>query len=107
MKQLAQYVNAIVNPGHEPAPSSHLVEKTSWEDQGFEVTKEIKLHSFADGVVIRCTIEQDNFPSELACAECWITYEVVSNGSGGAINPSRKVFENECRQAFWLSYYAS
>lgn len=81
---------------------------SSWQDQGFEVSKEVTDYRFENGVVVRRTVEQDDFPSEAACAEVWITYEVVSNGNiAAAVTPARKVFENACRESFWLSYHTA
>lgn len=107
MKSLSTYVAVIHRRTGPLAISGETVEESRWRDQGFEVRKEVATYRFDNGAVIRRTVEQDDFPSEAACAECWITYEVLSNGAAGvAIEPTRKVFENACREAFWLAYYA-
>lgn len=106
MDTLYTYVAAIHGRPGTPLASAHAVEKSSWHDQGFEVTREVTDYRFENAVLIRRTIEQDHFPGALACAECWITYEVIAaeNRIGG-IQPMRKVFENACRESFWLAYH--
>lgn len=105
---LAAYVGAI---HRQPSPhtlADESVERTSWLDQGIEVRQEVAVYRFADGAVIRRTVEQDSFPSDLACTECWITYEVLAHGdSGSPIHPVRQVFENACRESFWLAYHTT
>ncbi|RZI42681.1 hypothetical protein EGT07_11830 [Herbaspirillum sp. HC18] len=108
MENLSTYVAAMHRRASPLAISDTTTEKSSWEDQGFEVSKEVTDYRFENGVVIRRTVEQDNFPSEAACAEMWIIYEVLSKGIvEGDISPARKVFENACREAFWLSYHTA
>jgi len=106
MENLSIYIAAIHHRASPFAISDMTTTKSSWQDQGFEVSKEVTDYRFENGVVIRRTVEQDNFPSEAACAEIWIIYEVISKGSvEGNISPARQVFENACREAFWLSYH--
>ena len=108
MQSLSTYVAAIRRKASQPAISHSSTEKSSWDDQGFVVSKEVTNYHFANGVVIRHSVEQDNFPSEVVCAECWITYEVISKGLASAdITPARKVFENSCRESFWLAYHTA
>lgn len=108
MQRLSTYVAAIHRQASPLAISHSTVERATWDDQGFVVTKEVTDYHFANGVVVRRTVEQDSFPSEVACAECWITYEVTSTGYVGAgITPMKKVFENTCREAFWLAYHSA
>lgn len=108
MEKLSTYVAAIHQQASPLSISGKTVEKSSWQDQGFEVSKEITDYHFDNGAVIRRTVEQDNFPNEAACVECWITYEVISSGDTVAgINPPRKIFENACREAFWLAYHTT
>src|SRR5690242_7153009 len=105
MENLATYVAAIHHRSSPLTISDTTVERSSWMDRGFEVCKEVTSYHFDNGAVIRRTVEQDNFPSEAACAECWITYEVIATGNTVAgINQARKVFENACRESFWLAY---
>jgi hypothetical protein len=107
-EKLCAYVAAIHCRQSPVAISGRTVEKSSWDDQGFVVSKEVIDYQFENGVVIRRTVEQDNFPGEMACAECWITYEVRSTGpSPNGISPARKVFENACRESFWLAYHTA
>ncbi|TDR73872.1 hypothetical protein [Paludibacterium purpuratum] len=97
---LAHYVKAIVEDGIEH--SWQQVER--WQDQGFEVERAVAEYRFADGATIRRTVERDQFPSELACAECWISYEVLTHGAA-QVAPAHKTFGNTCREAFWLRYH--
>ena len=48
-----------------------------------------------------------DFPAALACAECWITYEVLASAPENPIHPARQVFENACRESFWLAYHSA
>jgi hypothetical protein len=103
--QLATYVCAIHH--HPSSVSVQHAESTqeSWMDQGFQVNTTISLYHFDNGAIIRREIEQDTFPSEQACAECWITYEVLAPGNQGPIVPICKRFGNACRESFWLNYH--
>lgn len=106
--KLSSYVAAIHRRPGSPAIAARSTAASCWQDQGFEVSKQVTDYRFENGVVVRRTVEQDDFPSEAACAEVWITYEVISNGNIAAdITPARKVFENACREAFWLSYHTA
>jgi hypothetical protein len=108
MERLSTYVAAIHRQASPITISDETVEKSSWQDQGFDVSKEVTEYRFDNGVVIRRTVEEDNVPSEAACSEVWITYEVISTGHLVAdISPSRQVFENACRESFWLKYHTS
>ncbi|MBV8045860.1 MAG: hypothetical protein JO171_01800 [Paludibacterium sp.] len=97
---LVHYARAIL-----AGEIAHCDKKTeAWRDQGFDVERETASYRFDDGVVIRRTVERDRFPSELACAECWITYEVLTQGAETVI-PANKTFGNACRETFWLRYH--
>ena len=69
--------------------------------------REVATWQFADGAVIRRTVEEDDFPAALACAECWITYEVLASAPENPIHPACQVFENVCRESFWLAYHSA
>jgi hypothetical protein len=107
METLSPYVAAILKQSSlRTIADETVVERLSWIDQGFEVTKEVTRYVFNDGAVIERTLEQDGFPSELACAECWITYRVIAGSHDGSeIQPASKTFDNACREAFWLAYH--
>lgn len=107
LEKLSTYVAAILrHPGPLAVASETVVEKTSWMDQGFEVCREVIRYHFDHGAIIERTVERDAFPSEAACAECWITYEVITSGNAGTpIEPARKTFDNACRESFWLAYH--
>lgn len=106
MKRLVSYVSAIHRLSSPVAVVRQATATECWPDQGFEVSKTVTTYCFDNDVVIRQTIEQDTFPSDLACAECWINYEVITHGGlDGQVSPSRQVFANACRESFWLSYH--
>jgi hypothetical protein len=108
MGKLATYVAAILRRPSSIAISKKEIASSSWRDQGFEVSKETTHYHFDNGVVVRRTVEQDNFPSEAACAECWISYEVVGDGNRGVnVTPVRIVFNSTCRESFWLKYHST
>ena len=106
MDKLATYVSAIHGEPSAVAIVDHKVTQDSWLDQGFKVDRVETVYSFDNGVVIRHVVEQDQFPSDLACAECWISYEVIRQGSGNLVSPSKKSFDNACRETFWLKYHS-
>ena len=106
MDKLSTYISAI----HELTSPVAIVRRESeadrWLDQDFEVTKTITTYWFDNGVVIRKSVERDTFPSELACSECWINFEVIAQSELlESISPRCKTFENSCRESFWLAYY--
>ena len=106
MNRLSTYVGVI----HEMAGPVVIVRQESaedgWLDQGFVVKKTTTTYWFDNGVAIRKTVEEDSFPSALACSECWIDYEVIAqNESSESISPHRKTFESRCRESFWLAYH--
>lgn len=106
MNKLSTYISAIHQLSTPAAILRQECETDSWLDQGFEVEKLTTTYWFDNGVVIRKTVEKDSFPSELACSECWINYEVIAEGElSEAISPRRKVFANTCRESFWLTYH--
>ncbi|HEY8099218.1 MAG TPA: hypothetical protein VIF82_00545 [Burkholderiaceae bacterium] len=108
MNDLASYASAILQEANRASILRRETTNENWWDQGFEVHKEQTTYWFADGTVIRRTVEQDTFPDDLACAESWITYEVVQNGTPhAAIEPMRKTFDNSCREAFWMRFHTS
>lgn len=107
MQQLASYASAI----HQHSSPVRIVQQTSeherWIDQGFEVSRERTVYVFDNGVVISREVEQDQFPSELACAECWISYCVLDDAGLPHIQPQQKSFANACRESFWLAYHTA
>ncbi|SDH99293.1 hypothetical protein [Paraburkholderia phenazinium] len=107
MDKLVTYVSAIHGHVSPVAILKQTVQRDSWSDQGFDVQKEETRYTFDNGVVIRRVVEQDQFPTELVCAECWISYEVIEQPSGSRVSPAKKNFDNACREAFWLKYYAA
>jgi len=106
MDKLITYVNAIHDLPSQVSIIGQTIETESWLDQGFEVKKEQTEYVFNNGVVIRRLIEQDQFPAELACAECFIRYEVVSSAPSLSVRPARKNFNNTCRESFWMKYHS-
>lgn len=105
-ESLAIYVGAVLGRTGPRVIVGRSAEKACWQDQGFDVREDVETYHFDNGVILRRTVEQDDFPAELACAECWITYEVLSHGTTGIeVSPARKVFDNACREGFWLAYH--
>ncbi|CQR42304.1 conserved hypothetical protein [Thiomonas sp. CB3] len=108
MNQLAFYVAAILGQAAPVRIAHSSVETSCWEDQGFQVCREVTTYHFANGVVIRRTVERDNFPQHAGgCGETWVSDEVLATGQLGGVEPSRKVFENACREAFWAAYHVA
>ena len=108
MSHLVEYINAM-----HGAPSAATIIDTqsdlqSWLDQGYEVTRQEITCTFENSVVIRRLLEQDQFPADLACAECWISYEVLQQPSSTTpITPTRISFDNACREQFWRRYFST
>lgn len=104
MQHLSNYVAAVLG---KPAMVTIVRQESAeerWPDQGFMVTRRSTTFWFNNGVVLRRVIEQDDFPSDLACAECWIDYQLVS-AADLDVQPARKSFDNTCRESFWLAYH--
>jgi hypothetical protein len=105
MNNLFTYVSAIHHLSSAVSIVREEVKTENWLDQNFEVTKTVAIYWFDNGVIISQTVEKDSFPSDLACAESWIIYEVLAEDNlPSRITPSRQVFENTCRESFWLTY---
>lgn len=101
MHTLFTYIKAI----HNQPTSAIIVDKSAKTnnhiEDGFEICEQEKTYYFHDGVIIRYLSEQDNAPSELVCAECWISYEVL-DAQQLPIKPLRKNFHNHCQESFWM-----
>lgn len=85
MHRLSTYVGAILGQAGAVRIVSREQREECWQDQGFSVSKQTWLYGFDNGVLIRRTVEQDDFPCGQACAECWICYEVLSPGKPSAM----------------------
>lgn len=105
MQTLATYVDALLNGNGAVSVVHSETQREQWEDQGFDVSREVTTSRFANGVVIRRAVEQDSFPSGLACAECWIEYTVLATGAAGTVEPACKRFDSTCREAYWLAWH--
>ena len=104
MEHLSRYVAAALG---KPSAATLLRQESteeSWPDQGFTVTRRSCTYWFENGVVLQRVVEQDDFPAELACAECWIDYLIVA-AAGIDVQPAQKSFDNACRESFWLAYH--
>lgn len=99
---LSRYVAAISGRPSGSLITARRHNSTSWQEDDGTVRRDTDTYTFSDGVVIACTVELDSFEDEAACAECWITYEVLSNGVL-PVAPSRKTFANTCRVDRWLA----
>ena len=101
MNQLITYIKAI---HQRPAPTTitrQQHERYSEQDEsGTLIRHQQTTYWFANGVVISRQTEQDDAPSEQVCAECWISYQVIT--SPIPVTPPRKLFHNPCQEAFWL-----
>lgn len=107
-ESLASYVKAIHAFPDGQGVILESEERTSWSDQGFEVVRDARIFRFENGARIARIIEQDDFPSELICAECWISYEVLTApDSGIAVDPPKKTFDNHCRESYWLAWHTA
>lgn len=106
-RPLALYVRAICNHPSARAIESRTTQTRVWQEVGFEVVQETATYRFLDGTVVRRTIEQDSMPAGASvCPECWITYEVVAQGSSADfVTPARMTFNSACRESFWLAHH--
>lgn len=106
LEHLANYVSAILGVSSSRIAYLENSNQETWFDQGFTVTAEEKTYAFDDGALIKRLAEQDNFPSDAVCAECWIGYEVVRQPLDKTVSPSHISFNNACREAYWLRYFS-
>ena len=108
MNDLLTYIGAIFNLPSQAVIERRDIAQSSWQEDGFEVRQEVATYYFSNGVVVRRTSEEDSFPSQAACAECWITYEVPSNGQAPVeVLPAVRRFDSRCREAFWLKFHSA
>ncbi|WP_052942344.1 hypothetical protein [Chromobacterium violaceum] len=103
---LAGYARAIMGGAGAERIVGREERRDSWREADCEVSLQERVYRFDNGVAIRRSIEVDDYPSELACAESWITYEVLELGSSPGIEPMSKSFDNGCREVFWLRYHS-
>lgn len=101
MHTLFTYIKAIHDQPTSAIIVNESVKTNSYTEDGVEICEQEKIYSFHNGVIIRYLSEQDNAPSELACAECWISYEVL-DARQLPIKPLRKSFHNHCQESFWM-----
>jgi len=108
MQQLATYIRSI----HQHPVAVQVIDQhtkhSRYTDQGIEVETSVSCYHFDNGVIVRCTTEQDSEADRdalLSCEECWISYELVES-AGLEISPRQKGFHNACQQAFWLKTLA-
>lgn len=104
MNKLVTYISAIKTGSPEGLISDRQLQEDKRQDDGLITTCTEQTVSFVNGVTIRHSMEidQDDDNHLAACPECWISYEVVSAPPGLNISPRRKVFVNQCQEAFWL-----
>lgn len=107
MNKLITYVSAIHGLESPVLIVDRSLEQDRWIDQGFEVEIEKTTYHFSNGVVICRSVEQDQFPTELACAECWISYQVIEQNSCCTVSPCAIKFDSTCREAFWIKYHTA
>jgi hypothetical protein len=104
MHRLASYISAMTQPHSALRMVCQCSEQETWVDQGFAVKRKRTVFDFDNGVVICLEVEQDQFPADLACAECWIRYQVLALGTQPEVLPRDKSFSNACRTSFWLKF---
>ncbi|NIF19651.1 hypothetical protein [Pantoea sp. Cy-639] len=104
---LAHYVSAILGHASLRTARVEAANEQTWFDQGCRVTAEEKIYAFDDGALVKRLAEQDDFPDDAVCAECWISYEVLRQPHGKVVTPCRVSFNNACREAYWLRYFGS
>lgn len=107
MDKLASYVASILAfPGGPEILRKENQETVELDASGYRIKRSLTRFYFAHAVIIEREIEEDDAPSELACAECSIDYRVISSGNiGSSIQPAFRSFDNRCREAHWLAYH--
>jgi len=106
MDHLAIYVAAVFGKDSRVVVVREQAEEVSWAEADCTVNRWTRTYWFDNGVVLQRVLEQDDFPSGLACAESIIDYEILSCGIvTDGIQPMRKSFDNMCRESFWLTYH--
>lgn len=101
MHTLFSYIKAIHNQPTSVKIIDESIKTYNYTDDDIEICEQEKTYYFHNGVIIRYLSEQDNAPSELLCAECWISYEVL-DARQLPIKPLRKSFHNHCQESFWM-----
>lgn len=107
MDKLASYVASILAfPGGPKILHKENQETVEEDAAGYRIKRSLTRFYFPHSVIIEREIEEDEAPSDLACAECSIDYRVISSGDIGTnIQPSVRSFDNRCREAHWLAYH--
>jgi hypothetical protein len=109
MSNLCTYVSAI----NSELPNELIVEKAlseeSFEENGILTENSELVVIFSNGVTIKQSVELDSniIVPGMACAECWISYEVISEPKEIDISPKQKSFTNKCQESFWLKISAA
>jgi len=109
MNNLSTYVSAIKNGSRDGFIVSSDYVDLSYQDEEISVECSECYFHFSNGAVIKQTLEQDmdESPADVVCAECWISYQVVSAPDDLSIRPQTKSFINRCQESFWLKMTAS
>lgn len=108
MNNLFTYVSAIKSE----LPNKLIVKKNlsaeSYEENGILTENSELIVTFKNGVTIKQSVEFDSNikVSDMTCAECWISYQVISEPEGVNISPKLKNFTNKCQESFWLKINA-
>ncbi|OAN13138.1 hypothetical protein A3K86_15870 [Photobacterium jeanii] len=122
---LADYVRAI--QAFEKCNDSECIAErrvidNSYLDDDIWIESVETQFRFKNGVVIERLVESDHpvkakqaesqtlvddAASNMVCAECWISYEVLTQPKERHITPRTKQFINSCQQAFWLKITAA
>lgn len=102
MNNLSTYVSTIKNTSESEFVVKRSVNEESIEEDGIVTKHSEEVITFKNGVVTKQSIENEIGAAdlEMACEECFITYEVLSEPVGYCIKPKRKNFINNCQERF-------
>lgn len=104
MNNLFTYVSAIKSESLSELIVGKSLSEESYEEDGILTVNSELVVTFENGVTIKQSVEFDSNikVSNMTCAECWISYQVISEPEGINISPKQKNFINTCQESFWL-----
>lgn len=106
MNELYFYVAAILGDNqYLTIVDRQVTDEVTEAGQGEQTYSVEQTVTFANGVVIHQSVERivEAEPNEVTCAECWISYRVLSEPEALQVTPKSKHFINTCQQTFWLN----
>lgn len=110
MDALFHYIQAINAHDSGALISESQVSHEQSEDEWSTMVRTTQTVRFANGAVVQKIQETEQAVSpnpDVVCADCWLSYEVLSDPDEGQIRPRQKQFSNLCQQAFWLKVQAA